>query len=50
MEGIRAEGARWGAVDFDKDQSGDMMHFDLGDKAVATTTDPNTEGLVFTKG
>jgi hypothetical protein len=40
---------RWGAVHFGPDQSGDMMHFDIGGLAdnLKSTTEPNPNGVFF---
>jgi len=40
---------RWGAVHFGSDESGDMMHFDLGAIAdsLKSTTEPNPDGIFF---
>ena len=40
---------RWGAVHLGGDQSGDMMHFDLGSLAdsMKVTTEPNPDGIFF---
>lgn len=40
---------RWGAVHFGGDESGDMMHFDLGTLAdnLQATSEPNPNGIFF---
>ena len=48
---IRDQALRWGAVDFREKESGDIMHFDLGQdaKVALSGVDPNSAGLYFTK-
>jgi hypothetical protein len=46
---INARRLRWGALDFGTDQSGDMMHFDIGSlsDSIVTTTEANPNGIFF---
>jgi hypothetical protein len=46
---IQGKRLRWGAVHFGRDQSGDMMHFDIGPLAdkLQSTTEPNPNGIFF---
>jgi hypothetical protein len=46
---IQGKRLRWGAIHFGEDQSGDMMHFDIGPLAdkLQSTTEPNPDGIFF---
>lgn len=47
---LREHLARWGAIDFGPNASGDIMHFDRGSEAaVATTLDPNPNNIFYAK-
>ena len=48
-EMIKGKRLRWGALHFGADQSGDMMHFDIGPLAdkLQSTTEPNPNGIFF---